>query len=295
MPRIISVTGQKGGIGKTTATVHIAARLADLGYKTCIIDFDTTQSNATRCLLGPVWEEENNLPGICDLMANGGEIDSVIYETPRENLYIIPSEKKDKRGANYNIEAILNQLGLEGFSLLKELIDASKKLESMHFVLIDNAPSLGITTVSALIASDYFLIPVQTADLSMESIGDTITAAFKVKKLQNEYLEPLGFFVASMDKRPKMAKKAIGELMDLAVDSGIHFYESIIPISTKFAFLPRDRKTIYDVTKPSDRGHKEYIMLVDEILERIMEIETVETNTVPPKSNNTQTEIRAGV
>ncbi len=277
MPRVISVTGQKGGIGKTTSTVHIASRLADMGFKTCIIDFDTTQSNATRSVIGPIWEGPEKVRGICDVMANGGSLDEVFYATHRENLFIIPSEKKDARGANYNIEALLNQLGLEGFNLLKELIEESQELSSCHFVLIDNAPSLGITTVSSLLAADYFIIPVQTSDLSMESIGDTITAGLKVKKMQNPYLEPLGFFVASMDKRPKMAKKAVVELGELSEKTGIHFFETMIPISSKFGFLPRDKKTIYDITKTSERGHREYLALVDEILEQIKEIETNET------------------
>jgi len=277
MPRIIAITGQKGGVGKTTSTVHIASRLADMGFRTCIIDFDTTQSNATRSILGPIWESEEKVRGICDVIANGGGLDDVFYETPRENLFIVPSEKKDPRGANYNIEALLNQLGLEGFNLLKELIEQSESLQSCHFVLVDNAPSLGITTVSSLLAADYFLIPVQTSDLSMESIGDTITAGLKVKKLQNPYLEPLGFFISSMDKRPKMAKKAVIELSDLSEKTGIKFYETMIPISSKFAFLPRDQKTIFDVTKSSERGHKEYLCLVDEILERIKDIETAES------------------
>lgn len=279
MPRIISVTGQKGGIGKTTSTVHIASRMADMGFKTCIIDFDTTQSNATRSVIGPIWEEKEKVRGICDVMANGGSLDEVFYSTNRENLFIIPSEKKDPRGANYNIEALLNQLGLEGFNLLKTLIDESEELQGCHFILIDNAPSLGITTVSSLLAADYFVIPVQTSDLSMESIGDTISAGLKVKKLQNPYLEPLGFFIASMDKRPKMAKKAILELSELSEKTGIHFFETMIPISSKFGFLPREQKTIFDVTKKSERGHKEYLGLVEEILERIKEIETSEAQT----------------
>lgn len=288
MPRIISVTGQKGGIGKTTSTVHIASRLADLGFKTCIIDFDTTQSNATRSVIGPIWEQSEKVRGICDIMANGGGLDEVFYATGRENLYIIPSEKKDTRGSNYNIEALLNQLGLEGFNLLKDLITESKELNSCHFVLIDNAPSLGITTVGSLLAADYFIIPVQTSDLSMESIGDTITAGLKVKRMQNPYLESLGFFVASMDKRPKMSKKAIVELGELSSKTGVHFFETMIPISSKFGFLPRDKKTIFDVTKTSERGHREYLSLVDEILERIKEIETSEAKSSKTKTTKTR-------
>jgi chromosome partitioning protein len=277
MPRIISITGQKGGIGKTTSTVHIASRLADLGFQTCVIDFDTTQSNATRSLVGPIWEQADPARGICDIIYNGGNLDEVIMETSRENLYIVPSEKKDKRKNNYNVEGTLTQMGLEGYKLLREMIDESERLAEMHFILIDNAPSLGITTVSSMLASDYFLIPVQTEDLSMESIGDTISAGLKVRKLDNPHLKPLGFFVSCMDKRPKMSRIAVEELTVLSEETGIHFFETQIPISAKFSFLPRTMKTIFDVTKPNARGHKEYLFLVDELLDRIKEIETEET------------------
>lgn len=287
MPRVISVIGRKGGVGKTTSTVHIASRLADMGFRTCVIDYDTTQSNATRSIVGPIWESEPERTGICDLINNDGKLDDVIMQTSRENLFIVPSEKNDSRGNPYNVEGVLTQIGLEGYQLLKILIEESEMLKDMQFVLIDNAPNLGITSVSSLLASDYFIVPVQTEDLSMESIADTINAGLKVKKLQNPYLEPLGFFVSCMDKRPKMAKQAVVEMHELAEKTGIHFFETQIPISTKFGFLPREMKTIFDVTKKSDRGHKEYLMLVDEMLERIQSIEASEVNV-----ESTQAEMR---
>ena len=81
MSRIISVVGRKGGVAKTTSTVHLAAHLASLGFKTCIIDYDTSQSNSTRSLIGPFWEAEDNAKGICSVINDGGSFDDVIRET----------------------------------------------------------------------------------------------------------------------------------------------------------------------------------------------------------------------
>lgn len=275
MARVISLTGQKGGIGKTTSCIHIGSFLASQGYSVAIIDFDTSQANATRSLMGPFWEgtEEERIPGICDVIVNCGKIDDVIYKTKIENLFIVPSEKFDSNGQPYNIEGSLVAQGIGGYTALGDLIENSTKLSEMNFILIDNAPSLGIGAVSSLAASDYYLIPVQTADFSMESIEDTVRTAKKVKKSFNSELEPLGFFISSMDKRGKMGKEAIIELTEMAKKKNLYFFETKIPISTKFQFLPREKKTIFDIPGKNIRGKQEYYDLASEILKRIMDIE----------------------
>lgn len=271
MPRIISVIAQKGGVGKTTSTIHIASALANMGFKTLVIDWDTSQGNSTYSTIGHL--DSKVQKGICSIIANGGSLSDVICETKNKNLYIIPSEVTDARGNAYSIESILTQLGLEGYTLLKDLIQESEMIQEFQFVLIDNTPKLGIETVSSLIASDYFITPVQMTDFSLGSIGQTIATAMKVKKVQNKDLEALGIFVSSSDNRINKSKEAIVELGEYCKNSGIHLFESIIPIASKFAFLPRAQQTIFDVTKASERGHKEYLKLTKEMLSRMMELE----------------------
>jgi chromosome partitioning protein len=271
MPRIISVIAQKGGVGKTTSTIHIATALANMGFKTLIIDWDTSQGNSTYSTIGHL--DSKVQKGICSIIANGGSLADVICETKNKNLYIIPSEVTDARGNAYSIESILTQLGLEGYTLLKDLIEESEVIQDFQFVLIDNTPKLGIETVSSLIASDYFITPVQMTDFSLGSIGQTIATAMKVKKGHNKDLEALGIFVSSSDNRINKSKEAIVELGEYCKNSGIHLFDSIIPIASKFAFLPRGQQTIYDVTKASERGHKEYLKLTKEMLSRMMELE----------------------
>lgn len=282
MPRIISVIAQKGGVGKTTSTIHIATALANMGFKTLIIDWDTSQGNSTYSTIGHL--DSKTQKGICHIVANGGQLSEVVCKTKTPNLSIIPSEVTDSRGNSYSIESILTQLGLEGYTLLKEML-SEEFIQQYQFVLIDNTPKLGIETVSSLIASDYFIVPVQMTDFSLGSIGQTISTAMKVKKGHNKDLEALGIFISSSDNRINKSKEAIIELGDYCKKSGIHLFESIIPIASKFAFLPRGQQTIFDVTKASERGHKEYLKLTKEMLNRMMELEKA------PSSNTKSREV----
>ncbi len=274
--RIISIVSEKGGVSKTSSVCHIGARLSQMGFKVAIIDFDTTQANATTQLVGPIWTNEDYKKGICSVVTEGNLIDDVIIETGRENLFLIPSEKFQSNGAPFNIEATLKELGLEGYMLLKEAIESSSKLKDMNFIIIDNGPTLGITTVATLIASDYYAIPVRTESFSMDSISPTIDTANKVKKQANKLLKPLGVYIALEDKRNKKnLKRALDELEKITTDHSIHLFENRIPVNANFAYLPRDRKLIYDL-KTGNRGRAEYEALTQEILERIMMIEKSE-------------------
>ena len=227
MPRIISVIAQKGGVGKTTATVHFATALANMGFKTLVLDWDTTQGNLTYATIGEL--DPKTQKGICHIIASGGNLDEVIYPTKNPNLSVIPTEKMNARGNAYSIGTILTQLGAEGYSLLRELINESDKLKDYHFILIDNCPNLGMETVASLIASDYFLVPVQMKDFSITSIGQTFKTAMTVKKAYNPNLEALGLFVSSTDNRIKQAKVALEELKEFCIETAIPLLKVTIP------------------------------------------------------------------
>ncbi len=271
MPRIISVIAQKGGVGKTTATIHIATALANMGFKTLALDWDTTQGNLTYATIGEL--DPKTQKGICHIIASGGNLDEVIYPTKNKNLSIIPTEKMNARGNAYSISTILTQLGAEGYSLLKELLSESEALKDYHFILIDNCPNLGMETVASLIASDYFLVPVQMKDFSITSIGQTFKTAMTVKKAYNQNLEALGIFVSSTDNRIKQAKVALEELKDFCKETEIPLLKTTIPSVSKFDFLPRNQQTIFDVVSAKDRGHKDYLDLTKEMLAKMKSLE----------------------
>jgi chromosome partitioning protein len=291
MPRIISVISEKGGVSKTTSTLHVAAKIAENNMKVAIIDFDTTQANATSQILGPIWSQDNYKKGICSVITEGTKIDEVVYKTDRENLFIVPSEKISSNGSPFNIEGTLKDMGLEGYMFLKEAIGESSRLQEMDFIFIDNGPTLGITTIATLISSDYYCIPVRTESFSLDSIAPTIETANKVTKT-NKYLKPLGIYVALEDKRNKKnLARAVEELENISKQYNVHLFENRIPVNANFSYLPRDKSLIYDL-KRGNRGSNEYEHLANEILKRIMEIETSEAEEVVPVQNKSTQENR---
>jgi chromosome partitioning protein len=273
--RIISIISEKGGVSKTTSAIHIASELASKGFQVAVLDFDTTQANATTQLIGQIWSVDNYKKGICSVIMNESNIDDVIYPTKRDNLFIIPSEKFNQNGSPFNVEGTLKDMGLEGYMFLKEKIEASEKLSAMNFIIIDNGPTLGITTIATLIASDYYCIPVRTESFSLDSIAPSIETAMKVQKT-NKLLSPLGIYVTLEDKRNKKNLKiANSELESICSEYNVHLFENRIPVNANFAYLPREQKLISDL-KTSNRGRAEYEMLTNEILERIIQIEKSE-------------------
>lgn len=289
MPRIISVISEKGGVSKTTSTLHIAAKIAENNMKVAIIDFDTTQANATSQILGPIWSQDDYKKGICSVITEETKINDVVYKTDRENLFIVPSEKISSNGSPFNIEGTLKDMGLEGYMFLKEAIGESEKLQDMDFIFIDNGPTLGITTIATLIASDYYCIPVRTESFSLDSIAPTIETANKITKT-NKYLKPLGIYVALEDKRNKKnLARAIEELESISNQYNVHLFENRIPVNANFSYLPRDKNLIYDL-KRGNRGSNEYEHLANEILNRIMEIETSEVEEVTSIQNKSTQE-----
>ena len=116
------------------------------------------------------------------------------------------------------------------------------------------------------------------SDFALDSIGKTIKNALMIKKQSNPNLEPLGLLITSIDQRIAMSKKSLIELENYSEEVGIPLFQSKIPVSAKFAFLPHEMKTIFDVTKKSERGHKEYLELTKEVLNRMQEIEKAETS-----------------
>lgn len=279
--RIIAVIGEKGGVNKTTATITLAAALAKKGAKTLVIDFDPSQGNATYGLISKIWDGPTHTKGICSAIIEGTPLDEVTYSTGRENLHIIPSEKFDSQKRKYSVETAIAMMSpIEGLRSLSSLIEKSSIRDEFDFVLIDNGPTSSMATLAAINSSDYFLVACVAASFSIDSIESTIASAMQVKSL-NPKIKPLGFFMSSLDKRSADAKIAIEKLEDYSKLSGVYFFKSKIPVVEKMKFLPEKTKTILEVTKPTERGHKEYIELSNEILKRVIQLETDSTKTSP--------------
>lgn len=273
MARIISIITQKGGVGKTTSTVHIATALANRGFKVLAIDFDTSQANLTYSLIGRL--DFKSQRGLCYVIAHGGTLSDAIYPTKNNNLFVAASEKYNQRGQAYNTEATILQMGNEGYQLLNELVRDPSIDNEFDFILIDNPPKLGAETLASLICSDYYLVPVEMSDLALSGVSDTLYAAKNAQKSMNPNLKLLGIFISIIDNRiKKNQNKAIEDLDHFCKDSGILLFNTRIPQTKDFRFLANNQNTIYDITKHTSRGHCEYLELVEEILDKMKSIET---------------------
>ncbi len=250
MGKIIAITNQKGGVGKTTTAINLSAALAILDKKVLIIDADP-QSNATA---GLGIKQEDIKYTLYDVMSGIANVDDAILPTEVPNLDILPSTI-DLVGAEVEL---VNESERE--YVMKRSIDAAKK--DYDYIFIDCLPSLGILTVNALVAADSVIIPVQSEYYSLEGLGklkDTIAA---VKKSYNPNLEIEGILITMYDKRLRLAQMVVDSVRDIVTD---HIFDTIINRNSKVNEAPMVGKPVilYDA---SAVGSKNYLNLAYEVL-----------------------------
>lgn len=251
LPRFISIANQKGGVGKTTTSVNVAAGLAYLGYKTLLIDLDP-QGNASSGL----GIDRHTASTIYDVLIGQKDILETIQATPLENLMVIP--------ANPNLIGAEVEL-INAISREKKLKVALKKLPSDYsFVVFDCPPSLGLLTINAFTASHSILIPTQCEYYALEGLGQLMTTFQIVKEDLNENLEIEGVVLTMFDPRNKLTHEVVKELES-------HFpeklFKSRIPRNVKLSESPSFGKPIvlYDA---ESKGCAAYFQLVRELLTR---------------------------
>lgn len=270
--RVISISAQKGGVGKTTSCANLAVSLTKLGYKVLVVDMNPTQGNLTRIFLGQVWEAKEPLNGIYGVVSGEVDLRDAVYKTGKENLWIVPAEFRG------NIDSVIS----EDISTMPFLKVALKNFDGINdlfdFVIIDNTPTLGMGLVASYIASDYFLMPIEISDFSIESIAESFKMAYKSRDGYNPNLKSLGIFVNKLDARTSASKESLEELEIITEKSGIKLFNAKIPTLATFNSLPRINATIHDVSRPTSRGHKEYNQLASEVVNRIIELESEEEN-----------------
>lgn len=257
MAHIISVVNQKGGVGKTTTALNLAAWLAELGKFVLLIDLDP-QANATsglgidhRVLETSIYEGMIGVQNVRDL----------VHATEHEKLRVVPAHG-NLAGANIELVDSENR---EWF-LHKAL---SEVRDDYDFVIIDNPPSLGILTLNGLVAADSVLIPVQAEYFALEGLGQLLNTVSLVKDNLKPDLEVMGAVITMFDSRTKLSGEVLEELYQ-------HFpnriFRSVIPRSVRLAEAPSFGKTIigYDrnskAAKAYERLAREFIMKQDGLL-----------------------------
>lgn len=252
MTTVISVTNQKGGVGKTTSAVNIAYYLAKSGKKTLLIDFDP-QGNATSGL----GVDKESLEGtMTEVMMETKLLRDVIIRTDFENLFLAPSTP---HLANTEVE--LAQANRR-FTRLRNAIDNTPTFD---YVIIDSPPSLSLLTVNGLIAARYVLLPVQAEFYALEGLGQLLETMKLIRKNMNPTLDLVGVLPTMVDKRTSLSNQVHEEIKK-------HFpgrvFKTTIPRNIRLAEAPSHGLPIGEYDKWS-KGARAYKAVTKELEGRI--------------------------
>lgn len=257
--KVISIINQKGGVLKTTTVLHLGSALASLGKKVLLIDLDVSQANLTISTIGQL---EEGSRGVLHALFKDCSLNQVTYKTSQENLFIVPSEIK-YQGRTIPLDvALTGQAGSD--QILKKLI--RPLADSYDFILIDNGPTLGIATLNSLVASQYFLVPTLADYLSLVGVQKTMETIEQVKDALEHNIENLGLVLTMVDGRESISEDSKNELKN-GFEGKV--FNTCIQRNVRFKELAQNQKTIFEVTKSTDKGSKNYRDLAIEVLNRL--------------------------
>jgi chromosome partitioning protein len=251
MGTVYAIANQKGGVGKTTTAVNVAACIAEAGYPTLLVDIDA-QANATVALGAP----KDGTPSIYDVLSGDAETFDAIRDTEVERLKLLPAHP-DLAGANMELP---RQAGSE--TLLRDALAGVR--DQFAFTILDCPPSLGPLTVNALVAADRVIVPVQTEYFALEGLAGLLDTLTLIQRSLNPRLTIAGMILTMHDGRTRLAR-------DVEADVREHYpslvFDTVIPRNVRVSEAPSfGRPVIHH--DPHCAGSEAYFELAKEVASR---------------------------
>jgi len=252
MARIISIVNQKGGVGKTTTALNLAAYLAEKGKFVLLVDLDP-QANATSGIgIDPQGLEQ----GVYEAVLGNADMRDIVQPTAHQGMHVAPATTNL---AGLNIELV--QMENREFALRDALLAIRNDYD---FILIDCPPTLGLITLNGIVAGDEILIPVQAEYYALEGLGQLLETVQLVKERIRPEVDVLGAVITMYDPRTKLSDDVLHELYKYFPNN---IFRSVIPRNVRLAEAPSYGRSIAHFDAQS-KGARAYERLAQEILER---------------------------
>lgn len=252
--KVFTIANQKGGVGKTTTAVNLAAGLAERGLETLLIDLDP-QANATS---GLGFEKEEGRSLYPALMEDGSAAEMII-ETGRKCLSLLPSEV-DLAAAEIELAQKDNHLG-QVTEALRSIIDS----DAYQVIIIDCPPALGMLSMNSLATADYLLVALQCEYLALEGLGQILSMVERLHEAGvNERLEIGGIIMTMFDVRTKLSREVVEEVRSNLPEM---IFDTVVPRTVRLSEAPSFGQTIFEYDK-SNPGATAYRNLAKELIRR---------------------------